>query len=108
MILELTGYHRCGETERDQLCLKAQQLARIDSQPIYILRELFAYLAQQHWIALGYSWFQEMIGEVLLNEQDRLIAIISQQMTDEKRVTLSTLLTNTNGLYEITQLSIYP
>ncbi len=46
MILDLTGYRRCGETERDQLRHRAQQLARIDSQPIYILRELFAYLAQ--------------------------------------------------------------
>lgn len=108
MILDLTGYRRCGDTERDQLRHKAQQLARIDSQPIYILRELFAYLAQHRWIAPGYSWFQEMIGEVLLNEQDRLIAIISQQMTDEERETLKTLLTNPNGLYEITQLKHEP
>ena len=108
MILELTGYRRCGDTERDQLHHKAQQLARIDSQPIYILRELFAYLAQHHWIAPGYSWFQEMIGDVLLNEQERLIAIITQQMTDEERETLKTLLTNPNGLYEITQLKHEP
>jgi len=108
MILDLTGYCRCGETERDQLRGKAQQLARIDSQPIYILRELFAYLTHQRWIAPGYSWFQEMIGEVLLNEQERLIAIIAQQMTGEERDTLKILLTNPNGLYEITQLKREP
>jgi len=51
MILELTGYRRCGDAERNQLHHKAQQLARIDSQPIYILRELFAYLSQHRWIA---------------------------------------------------------
>lgn len=108
MILDLTGYRRCGDTERDQLRDKAQQLARIDSQPIYILRELFAYLTQHRWIAPGYTWFQERIGEVLLNEQDRLITTISQQMTDEEQETLKTLLTNPNGLYEITQLKHEP
>lgn len=108
MIIELTDYRRCGETEREQLRHKAQQLARIDSQPIYILRELFAYLTQHRWIAPGYSWFQEMIGEVLLNEQERLIAITRQQMTDDERETIKTLLTNPNGLYEITQLKHEP
>jgi hypothetical protein len=108
MILDLTGYRRCSEAERDQLRHKAQQLARIDSQPIYILRELFAYLNRHRWIAPSYSWFQEMIGEVLLNEQERLIAIITQQMTNEERETLKTLLTNPNGLYEITQLKQEP
>lgn len=108
LILELTGYRRCGDTERDQLRHKAQQLAHIDGQPIYILRELFAYLTHNNWIAPGYSWFQEMIGDVLLNEQERLIAIITQQMTDEERETLKTLLTNPNGLYEITQLKHEP
>ena len=108
MILELTGYRRCVETERDQLRDKARQLARIDSQPIYILRELFAYLTHQRWIAPGYSWFQEMIGEVLLNEQERLIAIIAQQMSDKERDTLKLLLTNPNSLYEITQLKREP
>jgi TnpA family transposase len=108
IILNLTGYRRCGDAERDQLRHKARQLARIDSQPIYILRELFAYLTHHSWIAPGYSWFQDMIGEVLVNEQERLIAIIIQQLTDEERDALKILLTNQNGLYEITQLKHEP
>ena len=108
IILDLTDYRRCGEVERDQLREKAEQLARIDSQPIYILRELFAYLAHQRWIAPGYSWFQELIGGVLASEQARLIAVVTQQMTDTERDALKVLLTNPNGLYEITQLKREP
>ncbi len=89
IILELTGYHRCGDPEREQIRMKARQLARIDSQPIYILRELLAYLTHHRIIAPGYTWLQDTIGAVLLNEQDRLIAVLENQLTGEERALLN-------------------
>lgn len=53
IIIQLTGYRECDDEDRRQLQRKAEQLARIDSQPIYILRELLQYLEHQQLIAPG-------------------------------------------------------
>ena len=108
IIAQLTGYRDCDDEDRRQLQRKAEQLARIDNQPIYILRELLQYLDQQQRIAPGYSWFQDMIGQVLLGEQARLIHIVQSQLSEPDRDTLLKLLTNPNGMYEITQLKREP
>ncbi len=81
LILELLHYRSCGEEEWLQLRRKAQQVARISSRPIYIFRELMAYLAGQRLVAPGYTVMQEMIGNVLQHEKERLIAIASSQLT---------------------------
>lgn len=108
MILDLTGYRECHDQERDQLRRKAEQLARIDSQPIYILRELLDYLTYYQILAPAYTWLQEMIGQVLVNEQARLVTILNNDVTSNERTALRSLLTNPDGLYEITQLKRDP
>ncbi|MBA3867516.1 MAG: Tn3 family transposase [Anaerolineae bacterium] len=108
IIIRLTGYRECDDEDRRQLQGKAEQLARIDSQPIYILRELLQYLEHQQRIAPGYSWFQDMIGQVLLGEQARLIHIVQRDLSKTDRDTLLALLTNPDGMYKITQLKQEP
>ena len=58
LILELLQYRVCGEEERRQMRMKAQQLAQISSRPIYVFRELMAYLNRQRLIAPGYTVMQ--------------------------------------------------
>jgi hypothetical protein len=55
LILELFQYRVCGSEEREQLRMKAQQVARISSRPIYVFRELMAYLTRERLIAPGYT-----------------------------------------------------
>jgi hypothetical protein len=54
-ILKLFGYRLCTLTDRHNLFLQAKQAARISSKPIYILRELLHYLAEQRLMKPGYT-----------------------------------------------------
>ena len=103
LIMELLNYRSCGEEEWSLLRRKAQQLARISSRPIYIFRELLAYLTRERIVMPGYTMIQEMIGDVLHREKERLVAIASSQLTAGDVVALNNLLDNPHGLYEITR-----
>ncbi len=92
LILELLQYRICGQEERQQLRLKAQQAAQISSRPVYIFRELMAYLSRQRLIAPGYTVMQEMIGDVLQREKERLTAIAKSHLTDDAVAALNELL----------------
>ena len=76
LILELLQYRVCGEKERQQMRVQAQQVAQISSRPIYVFRELMAYLTRRHLVTPGYTVMQEMIGDVLQREKERLIIIL--------------------------------
>jgi len=108
LILELLQYRVCGEEERQQLRMKAQQVAQISSRPIYVFRELMAYLVRQNLIAPGYTVIQEMIGDVLQREKERLIAIAQTHLTKAALSALNDLLANPRGLYEITRIKREP
>jgi len=108
LIMELLNYRSCGEEEWNLLRRKAQQLARISSRPIYIFRELLAYLTRERIVLPGYTMIQEMIGDVLHREKERLVAIASSQLTAGDAVALNNLLDNPHGLYEITRLKREP
>jgi TnpA family transposase len=108
LILELFQYRVCGSKEREQLRTKAQQVTRISSQPIYVFRELLAYLTRERLIAPGYTVMQELIGDVLQREKERLIAIAESRLTDGNVAALNNLLANPRGLYEITRLKREP
>ena len=103
LIMELLNYRSCCEEEWSLLRRKAQQLARISSRPIYIFRELLAYLTRERIVMPGYTMIQEMIGDVLHREKERLVAIASSQLTAGDVVALNNLLDNPHGLYEITR-----
>ena len=107
-ILELLQYRICGDEERQQLRVKAQQVTRISSRPIYVFRELMAYLSRQHLIAPGYTVIQNLIGDVLQREKERLITIAQSQLTKVDVPTLQSLLDNPRGLFEITRLKHEP
>jgi len=108
LIMDIWHYRLCDETERQQLRLKAQQLAQISSRPVYMFRELMAYLTRQRLVAPAYSILQDMIGDVLQREKERLIAIAKAHLTVEQVAALNSLLANPRGLYEITRLKREP
>jgi TnpA family transposase len=108
LIMELLNYRSCGDEEWNLLRSKAQQLARISSRPIYIFRELLAYLTRERIVVPGYTMIQEMIGDVLQREKERLVAIASSHLTAGDAVALNNLLDNPHGLYEITRLKREP
>ena len=66
-ILECFQYRLCSVVDREHLLLRAQQAARISSKPIYVLREVLQYLAEQRLVSPGYTFLQEdIVGKALI------------------------------------------
>jgi hypothetical protein len=108
LILELCNYQFCDTEERRKLESKARQAAMVCSKPIYIFRELMDYLQEQRIVAPGYSFMQDTIGKALNYEQDRLITIIQNHLQISDIEALKHLLSDSQGLYEITLLKREP
>jgi len=107
-ILDLFDYRNCGTEERQKLETRARQAAMVCSKPIYIFRELMQYLMEQRVVAPGYSSMQKMIGKVLTYEQNRLISIAHNHLKPSDIKALELLLSDPQGLYEITLLKHEP
>jgi hypothetical protein len=107
-ILDLFQYRVCDAEERTKLEVKARAVARVCSKPIYIFRELMAMLTEQRIMAPSYSSMQDLVGNALMAEQNRLIALVGDQLADTERTALQTLLNDSPGLYEITLLKREP
>ena len=108
VILDLFHYRYCEISHRRALTAKARQAARISAQPIYVFRELLHYLKEHHLVAPGYSAMQNMVGQALTHEQDRLAALVLTALTPPERDQLDRLLEDTPGLSEVTQLRREP
>ena len=108
IILELCNYRACAESERQALMRKAQQSARVCGKPIYIFRELMHYLEEQRIVAPGYSFMQDVVGQAIVHEQDRLVGMVQRHLTKADTETLNRLIEDAPGLYEITQLKREP
>ena len=104
LILQLFDYRSCDAETRQKLAAKAQQSVSVCSKPVYIFRELMHYLSEQNIVAPGYSFMQETVGQALTYEQKRLTTIVGNHLTSSDLEALSSLLDNSEGLYEITQL----
>jgi len=75
---------------------------------VYIFRELLHYLEEHRIVAPGYTLLQEMIGQALTQEQERLTALLAHALSPSDVAHLQRLLDDTPGLYEITQLKREP
>jgi hypothetical protein len=109
VILDLCQYRLCTAVERQQLLLRAQQAARISSQPIYVFREVLQYLIDQRLVLPGYTMMQEaIVGKALTAEHNRLIALLRAHLADAECAALDQLFDDADGLYRITLLKREP
>ena len=81
VVLGLFGYRLCDEAAREELERKAQRIAMLSTQPVYILREALQYLEKQRLVAPGYSFLQDMVGRVVTGERQRLTQLLEQALT---------------------------
>ena len=56
---------------------KAQRVAMLSTQPIFIFRELTQYLALHRIVMPSYRYMQEMIGRVVAYERTRIALQLS-------------------------------
>ncbi|MBM7634259.1 hypothetical protein JOD17_003361 [Geomicrobium sediminis] len=108
MILALFGYRHCGEEERSQIEKKARQAATVSSKPIFIFREIMNHLFEHRIVVPGYSFIQDTVGQAITFEQHRLITIMQNRLKKADIQSLKELLSDTEGLYEITRLKREP
>jgi len=108
LILVLCNYRICGAEERRKLETKAQQVAIVCSKPIYIFREIMHYLSEEHIAVPGYSFIQDTVAKALNYEQNRLISIVQSYLKPSDIQLLKSLISDSQGLYEITLLKREP
>lgn len=108
MLLQLFGYRSCFAAEREQLATRARQGAAISSKPVYVFRDLLAYLAEQRIVAPGYTVLQDLVGTALTYEQRRLLTILRAQLGAADYAALDRLLEPAQGLHPITVLKREP
>jgi Domain of unknown function (DUF4158) len=108
LILDLFNYQICDTERRQALSDKACQAAKLSAKPIYVFRELIHYLEGQRLVMPGYTSMQDIIGQALTQEQERLASLLSGYLSGSVKQRLNQLLGDAAGLYEITQLKREP
>lgn len=107
-ILELFGYRTCDASAKAELEQKAQRIAALSTQPLYILRESLQYLTNQRIIAPQYTTLQDMIGRVVTYERNRVTRLLSDSAPAPVLKQLDTLLQADEQIYRISALKREP
>lgn len=107
-ILRTFRFQWCGKKQRTLIEAKARKFARISVKPIYIFREIISFLLEKRIVLPGYSLLQDVVGQALSFEQDRLSKLLKKTLKSSDINLLEKLLSNTDKFYEITQLRREP
>jgi Domain of unknown function (DUF4158) len=108
IILTLFGYSFCSMAEKEALEQKAQRIAMLSTQPVFILREALQYLSQQRIVVPGYSYLQDMAGRVVSGEHRRITDLPGKMLTPDVEKRPEALLQADEGIYRISVLKHQP
>ena len=87
---------------------KALELVKIHTKPIYVFREVLFYLENKRIVIPGYSTMQDIVGQALVQERQRLEARVRAYLSEEDKATLNRLLKAEQNLYKLTLLKKEP
>ena len=107
-IAELHNYQFCGRRERKLIEKIARNSAKISSKPIFIFREIIHFLEVNRIILPGYSFLQDIVSQSLIAEDQRLKIILQNKLTAADIKRLDELFSDSDELYEITNLKREP
>ncbi|KDP86637.1 transposase [Cupriavidus sp. SK-3] len=107
-VLELLGFRLCDSSAKDELEHRAQRIAMLSTQPIYILRETLQYLNQQRIVAPIYTFLQDMVGRVVTGERKRITQLLADALTPDITGQLDALLQAGESAYRISVLKREP
>jgi TnpA family transposase len=108
IILKLFDYHLCDTAAKNDLERKAQRIAMLSTQPVYILREMLQHLTNQRIVIPTYTFLQDMVGRVVTYERNRITQQLDQALTSEVKTQLDTLLKADEQVYRINALKREP
>ena len=92
IILGLLGYRLCGGEEKQALIAFAQRSAMLSTQPKFILRELLEHLSNQHLVAPGYTFLQDLVSQAVIDERKRVTSKLNASLPANLQLSLNTLL----------------
>ena len=104
VILTLFDYRSCDSAARSDLEQKAQRIALLSTQPLFILREILQYLTQKRLIAPPYSFLQDLAGKVVTQEHNRITGLLEKALPPDIRQQLDALLQAHENVYRIRTL----
>ena len=108
IILKLFGYRLCDAAAKAELEQKAQRVAQLSTQPIFILREALQYLTRQRVVAPGYTYLQDLVGRTVSGERRRITQLLEHALTASVEQQLKNLLIADEGMYRISVLKHEP
>lgn len=108
IILKLFDFRLCDAEAKQNLERKAQRIAQLSTQPIYILRETLQYLTNQRTVAPGYTYLQDLVGRAVTGERRRITQLLDRSLTPAVKQQLEALLQADEGLYRISVLKHEP
>jgi len=108
VILRLTRYRFCDDTAQKELERKAQRIARLSAQPVFLLREMLRHLSQERIVAPSYRSLQDMVGRVVTGERDRLSQLLKRALSRDIRERLNSLFEADEYLYRVSALRKEP
>jgi hypothetical protein len=108
IILKLFDYHPCEAAAKAELERKAQRVAMLSAQPVFILREVLQHLVHQRTVAPGYTYLQDMVGRTVSSERLRVTSPLGRALTPEVERRLEALLEAGEGMYRISLLKHEP
>jgi TnpA family transposase len=93
LIRQMTGFRLCDAKAKNALFKKAEKLADLHSDPVFIFRSLFSYLEVNKIILPAYSFLQRhIISKALSAQQKRLEELLAHLLTDQNKELLDQLL----------------
>jgi len=107
-ILKLFDYRFCDAGAKTELEKKAQRVAMLSAQPVFILQEALQYMAQGRIVAPGYTYLQDMVGRTVSGERLRITRLLDRALTTEVERQLKALLEADEGMYRISILKHEP
>ncbi len=108
IILKLFDSRPCDAGAKKELEGKAQRVAMLSAQPVFILREALQYLAQRRIVAPGYTYLQDMVGRTVSGERLRITLLLDRALTSDLERELKALLEADEGMYRISLLKHEP
>ena len=99
-ILDLLGYRRWTGV-RPALTTRLSELATRSTQPNYLLREALKFVDRERVVRPPYSALQDLVGEVMNTERDRLTTSLHKALRPPVRKLLNGLLAADGTIYSI-------
>ncbi len=107
-ILKLFSFRLCNMATKAVIERKAQRVAMLSTQPVYILREVLQHLANERLVAPGYTFLQDLISRCVNGERKRVTQKLDVALTPEVTLALDQLLQADDGMYRISSMKHEP